>query len=313
MSRPPLLEAWFQPLGLALRLRTDSKAVLAVAEGAFRGFGPGAPVPDPDLDFRFLAGNVPNRERASSYTDSGDRVRVQEGGSTLLVDRTRGSARGRFAPALLGEPARLRLEFLELALQLLLPPRGFLGVHGAAIVRDGRAALLRAPGGGGKTTLAYAAARGGFQVLAEDAVWIDPSHGAWWGLPWWFHPRPDAGRLFPELAGLAPALVRAGAPKLAVEMAALHPGSPVPRALPGPVVLLDRRPGGASRIEPLPLPRALDLWRAGRAGTEEDFPDYERRVEELLRGNAWRLESGDDLAAALDGLADLLSNAGGLP
>ena len=301
------LESRFHPFGLSLRLRTDSPTVLAVAEGAFRGFGPGEPVSSPDFDFLFLTRGVPDRERAAAYEDSGDRVRVREGGSTLLVDRPRGRARGRFAPALLADPARLRLDFLELALQLLLPPRGFLGVHGAAIVQNGRAALLRAPGGGGKTTLAYAAARAGFQVLAEDAVWIDPAREAWWGLPWWFHPRPDAGRLFPELRDLSPALVRSGSPKLAVDMTALHPASPVPRALPGPVVLLDRRPGGPSAIMPLPLSRSRDLWRAGRAGTEEDFPGYEERVEALLRENAWHLAVGDDLPAALDLLAALLT------
>ncbi len=302
---PPrnLLESWFQPFGLSLRLRTDSPAVLAVAEGAFRGFGAGEPVASPDLDFLFLTRGVRDRERVATYEDSGDRVRVREGGSTLLVDRPRSWAQGRFPPALLADPARLRLDFLELALQLLLPSRGFFGVHGAAVVRNGRAALLRAPGGGGKTTLAYAAARSGFQVLAEDAVWIDPSRAVWWGLPWWFHPRLDAGRLFPELQGLSPALVRSGSPKLAVEMAALYPGSPVPRALPGPVVLLERRPGGSSRIAPLSLAQALPLWQAGRAGTEEGFPGYEDRVEELLRENAWRLSVGDDLTAALDLLA----------
>jgi hypothetical protein len=218
-------------------------------------------------------------------------------------------------PALLAAPARLRLELLELALQLMLPPRGFLWVHGAALVRGRRAALLRAGGGGGKTTLAYAAAASGrLRVLAEDVVWIDAAHAAWWGLPWWLYPRPESCALFPELAGRPPALRRGGGPKLAVAVESIRRGSAVPRALPGPVVLVQRRPGAAaSRLSPLALPAALDLWAAGRAGTEEDVPGYRRRVCELLAGNAWGLELGSDLDAALALIEELLAGADGGP
>jgi hypothetical protein len=364
-SHRALEEARYRPMGLVLRVRSDHPAVLGAAEDAFRGFGPADPGAAFDLDLLVLArgggadhgrrrgGDGPgqgagNREPAS-YAERGERVVVTDAGSTLIVDRGRGRARGRLTPALLADPVRLRVDLLELALQLMLPARGFLGVHGAAVVRGRRAALLRATGGGGKTTLAYAAAsRGGalgLRVLAEDVVWIDLARGSWWGLPWWAHPRPEAGRLFPELAGRAPALRRGGGPKLAVALESMRPGSASPRALPGPVVVVHRRPGvgrgpgpgpgkgaapgpeprsgpgaapvprpggmaAAGRLVPLALPEALELWSAGRAGTEEDFPDYDRHVEELLRGNAWRLDVGDGLEgvlAALGAIAELLA------
>ncbi len=283
-------------MGLLLRLRSDREEVLSAAEATFRGFGPAPAAPDalaaPDLDFRFL-------------------VRDGAGDSAITVDRAGGRAWGRLTPALLADPARLRAEFLELALQLMLPARGFLGVHGAAVVRGRRAALLRAGGGGGKTTLAYAAAaRGRLQVLAEDVVWIDAAHGLWWGLPWWLHPRMESRTLFPELAGRRPALRRGGSDKLAVEVESIRPGSAVPSALAGPVVLLERRPrAAASRITALGLPEALELWAAGRAGTEEQVPDYPRRVRRLLAGNAWKLEMGADLDEALARIEELLAAA----
>jgi hypothetical protein len=149
------------------------------------------------------------------------------------------------------------------------------------------------------------------QVLAEDVVWIDPAHENWWGLPWWLHPRPESCELFPELAGRTPALRRGNVPKLAVAVDSIRPGSAVPRALPGPVVLVRRRPGAAaSRLTALALPAALDLWHAGSAGTEEELPDYHRRVRQLLAGNAWRLDLGSDLDAALALVAELLAAAG---
>jgi hypothetical protein len=330
-------------MGLILRVRSDHRAVLAAAEDAFRGFGPADPSAAFDLDVLVLArcgGRCDDRRRGerdarggrdadgnepSRFRERGERVVVTDAGSTLIVDRGRGRARGRLTPALLADPVRLRLELLELAVQLMLPARGFLGVHGAAVVRGRRAALLRATGGGGKTTLAYAAASRsgalGLRVLAEDVVWIELARGSWWGLPWWAHPRPEAGGLFPELAGRAPVLRRAGGPKLAVALESMRPGSTSPRALPGPVMLVHRRPGvgpapgpaavdAPSRLVPLPLPEALELWSAGRAGTEEDFPGYERHVEDLLRGNAWRLDLGDGLdgvLAALRAIEELLA------
>jgi hypothetical protein len=329
-SRRALEEARFRPLGLVLRLRADHRAVLAAAADAFRGFGPADPGAVPDLDFLLLArrrGDDDDRARGTAggaggsgddrgaggngppvYAERGDRVVVTDRGSTLIVDRRRGRARARLSPALLADPARLRVELLELALQLMLPCRGFFGVHGAAVAGARRAALLRAAGGGGKSTLAYAAAsRGplGLRALAEDVVWIDLARGWWWGLPWWAHPRPEAGGLFPELAGRAPVLWRGGGPKLAVALESIRPGSTASRALAGPVILVRRRPGTAAavRLVPLALPEALELWSAGRAGTEESFPGYHRHVEELLRGNAWRLDLGDGLDAVLAALA----------
>src|ERR1700688_1562585 len=112
-------EAWYRPMGFVLRLRSDCRAVLAAAEDAFRGFGPAAPRAAPDLDFLLLA-----REKGAGrvaegpfvHEVRGQRVRVRGRGSFLIVDRARARAWGRLGPALMEEPATLRLEVLELAL-----------------------------------------------------------------------------------------------------------------------------------------------------------------------------------------------------
>jgi len=312
----PLAEAWYQPMGLALRLVTDHPAVVAAAESALRPFGPPAPRPAPDLTFRFLAAtqaaSTPPAPPEPIYAEAGARVTQRAGSAArLLADRRAGLAWGRFAPQVLAAPAYFRIHFLELALFAMLAPRGLMGVHAAACARGGRAVLLRAPGRGGKTTLAYAAARGRFQALSEDVVWIDAARGLWWGTPGWFHLRPDARVLFPELGGSAPEVTLRGEAKLAVEMEAVRPGSTVTQARPGPVVLLGRAQG-PTRFALLPLAAALDRWAAGRAGTEEGFPGYGERVRALLSGNAWALDVGDgpaEIERALDLLEGLLDGA----
>ena len=184
-----------------------------------------------------------------------------------------------------------------------------MAVHGSALVRNGRAVLLRGPGGTGKTTLAYAGARSRFQMLAEDVVWVDLPAGIWRGMPWHVHLLPDAGRFFPELDGRPAVLESAGKMKLEVDLDTVRPGCTATEARPGPIVLLEREPGPDSRLEPLHPAAALELWRRSPAGTEEDFPDYQHHVEDLLRAGAWRLRLGTDLTAletALDLLETLL-------
>lgn len=59
---------------------------------------------------------------------------------------------------------------LRTLLGWILPSRGYLLLHGAAIARDGRAALLVGSSGAGKSTLALAAFQEGWVHLGDDLV-----------------------------------------------------------------------------------------------------------------------------------------------
>jgi hypothetical protein len=206
-------------------------------------------------------------------------------------------------------PAAFRSHVLLYAFLSQLRDHGLMAVHGSALVKNGRAVLLRGPSGTGKTTLAYAGARSRFRLLSEDVVWIDLRAGLWRGIPWHVHLLPDAGRLFPELDGRPAVLESAGKMKLEVDLDTIRPGSTATEARPGPIVLLEREPGTGSRLDPLdPLApdAALELWRRSPAGTEEDFPGYLDHVKDLLKNGAWRLRRGTDLDEALGLLETLL-------
>lgn len=203
-------------------------------------------------------------------------------------------------------PAAFRSHVLLHAFLSQLRNHGLMAVHGSALVKDGRAVLLRGPGGVGKTTLAYAGARSRFRLLAEDVVWVDLRDGVWRGIPWHVHLLPDAGRLFPELDGRPAVLESAGKMKLEVDLDTIRPGSTATEARPGPIVLLEREPGTGSRLETLDPAAAMELWRRSPAGTEEDFPGYLHHVQDLLKSGAWRLWLGTDLNEALSLLETLL-------
>src|SRR5690606_15600253 len=77
------------------------------------------------------------------------------------------------SPALLADRWRLQRQLLAtLGLALLGVARGHVPLHCAALTRDGRSVLVHGPSGTGKSTLAYAAARRGYQVVSEDAVHV---------------------------------------------------------------------------------------------------------------------------------------------
>jgi hypothetical protein len=307
VSYHDLQTAWFRPMGFSLRVLTNHPTIVAAAEASFGGFGPAQPVTSPDFTLRLFAHDrAENPLREPVFHAQGGRIYQTTGhASTLVADRDQGLAWGSFSPTVLARSAFFRYHFLELAFYSLLSPRGLMAVHGAACVRSGRAMLLRAPSGGGKSTLVYASIRRRFQVLAEDVVWIDITNHLWWGLPWWCHLRSDARRLFPELALLEPVLEIQGERRLAVHLETIRPGSTVVSARPGPVVLLRRSPGGPSRLTPLTCAEAKALWYERWSGTETEFADYDRYVHDLLSHHTYRLDFGDDIERSLELLESL--------
>ncbi len=294
-------------MGLPLRLVTDSPTIHAAAEEAFGGFGPGEPGPDPVFTLRLFVHDVEDGDGPPVLRVDGPLVYQTTGrGSTLVIDRAAGHGFGYFAPETLADRASFRWHFLDLALFFLLEARGFLGLHGAAFARAGRA-LLRAPSGGGKSTLAYAASRRWFQALAEDLVWLAPEAAAVWGMPWTFHLLPDAARLFPEIAGAVPAVRGNGESKIAVDLERLRPGSTIASAVPAGVLFLHRAHGSPSRIEPVDPATAWEDWLSGAASREREVPGYDGRIRELLRTlPSWRLAVGEGVEEALDLLEPLL-------
>ena len=308
---PPtdLLEARFRPMGYELRVLTNSGTILQAARTAYGGFGAGTEGVA-DFTLRIFEHPIDDGTLGEPLfrSDAASGLVYQTTGrdSTLVMDPGRGEALAYVSPTTLGNEAFFRWHFLDFALFSLLEARGFVGVHGAAVARQGRALLLRADCGQGKSTLTFAAARRRFQALAEDVVWIAPDHRRWWGTPWTFHLLPDAPRLFPELHGYQAAVQLNGERKIAISLEALRPGSTTVSAAPGAVVLLLRAAGGRSRLEALDTDTAWQMWLEGCSSRErEHVPDYDQRIRSVLENPCYRLHFGDDIEAALDLLEPL--------
>lgn len=276
---------------------------MTAAETSFGRFGLIAATPTADFTLRLFVHPVDDGPpQAPVFSMEGSLLYQTTGrDSTLVVDLASGLALGYFSPTTVTNSIFFRWHFLELAFFMLLESRGLMGIHGAALVKNGQALLLRARSGGGKTTLAYAAAsRGPFQALAEDVVWLDARQKLWWGMPWSFHLLPDAKRLFPELAAYEPILQTNGELKLEVNLENIRPGSTTTCAQPKAIVLVERLVGGKSLLESLTLAEVRQLWPAGATGLEMKLPHHQDHLETLLSTNkTYRFYFGDDIEAGV--------------
>jgi hypothetical protein len=102
--------------------------------------------------------------------------------------------------------------FLEPLVYLMVAARHFAQVHGACVSLRGRGVVLCGESGAGKTCLAYACARAGWQLVSGDAIQIVRSSSGREiiGRPYSLRFRESARRLFPELANLQTSLSPSG-------------------------------------------------------------------------------------------------------
>lgn len=150
---------------------------------------------------------------------------------------------------------------LYVAVSETLRASGLVPLHAAVVVRDGRATVLAAPSGTGKTTTLLRLLAHGWRPLAEDLSWLDPAtgtlHGWDRGLRLW---QDGLDRLGPELARLPWATDPDG--KRFLSWDALGAGR-VPRAKLARFALLERDAARPTSLQPLPPHDAMrTLWEA---------------------------------------------------
>ena len=128
-------------------------------------------------------------------------------------------------------------------------------LHGAALMLpDGRAALLLADSGGGKTTTALALLRSGCKLLADDLAVLDAADGRprIWGIAEALNLTPQTLQFFPELRNLPDGPVLPNG-KRALAADAIYPDAY--RHEPGDLAALCRIriSGDAPELRPMPV------------------------------------------------------------
>jgi hypothetical protein len=94
---------------------------------------------------------------------------------------------------MLSRPYHLRYELIEFAVFVLAARTlRLVPLHGACIGRDGRGVLLLGSSGSGKSTLALSSLLQGLDLLAEDAVFVQPQSLLATGVANYLHVQADA-------------------------------------------------------------------------------------------------------------------------
>lgn len=246
-------------------------------------------------------GSTDHAPIAYRQPDAG-RLLITTPGSVALADRERLDAAAFVTPDLVADRRHFQYGVVEALTLFLLTGLDRHPVHAATVRRNGTAAVLVGASGTGKSTLAYAAARQGFDVLGEDVAYVQlaPAFRVW-ALPGRVHLPAEGARHFDDIGG-APTLLANGKRKVAVDAQRSAELPVADRA----VVCLLARNGAAARLEPV----SPDTVAAALTdGVEDGFSGYTETAgpaaRALAKGGAYRLELSTDPAEAVALLSDL--------
>jgi len=221
------------------------------------------------------------------------RVVVKTPASMAVSDPLRRHAVARVTRGLVADRMHFRAEVLEAVTLALLSHFDRHPVHAAAVALNGRAVLLAAPSGTGKSTLAYACHAAGMDLLGDDHVRVQLAPELrMWGWPGRVR-LTLATRWSPKLQHAGDAPESTAGNKAVVET--LDRMSAARLVAHDVVVCLLERDGGPAALTPIDaaaLARALD---AQLAPGFDRFPARWPAVRDALAARAgWRLNLSSD-------------------
>jgi hypothetical protein len=213
--------------------------------------------------------------------DTSDEVVLDTGSSRAAVTPARWTVRVTLARADLDDPIVWGRWLIEKAfLVLTLRSDCHYGLHAGALSVDGRAALVTADSGVGKSTFTAWGLFRGAEFAGEDAMMrhLDDTEGRFWGYPRCAYLDPALIRSRPELTE-ATAVPVPARDKSRVEWPALYESRLRPAVRPRALLVLTRE---HERVRPLGADAVLDLCR-GDFAAGKDSAAVQERVESDLR------------------------------
>lgn len=186
-------------LGGLFRFESDSGALIRLVEAAYGGL-PSQTLTGAAAEFRVGMRLLPRR--ANPWTAEPPAPRIWQEGKLLhadvdasncvVIDPARRCARIVVSEDMLQHAYHLRSELIEFAVFILAARGlGLVPLHAACVGRQGRGLLLLGGSGSGKSTLALHGLLRGLELLAEDAVFVQPAALLATGVPNYLHLRSE--------------------------------------------------------------------------------------------------------------------------
>jgi len=312
LSRAELkFHAMFYPLGFAVEIATNDRAVLAAANESWGGMNERY-VKAPLLLEVIVTGDEADVcppapvARARGHLFS----MVADAENQIICDLTAGVGFICIGQVALRHSNYLRYHYLEAAVYTLIGALRVTPLHAACVSRNGHGLLFCGNSGAGKSTLAYACARAGWTYTSDDATYL--LRGTLpnvIGNSQKVRFRPSAQELFPELAGRDLTPRAEGKPSIEVSSLELPNLITSDEATIHSIVFLNRRRSAVAELLPLPRASAIQYF------DEALFPDHEvharqmAALDALATARIYELQY-DNLGPAIDCLERLTEQSG---
>ncbi len=285
-----------------MAVRSNSADVIAIAQDEWHTWQQA--FDDPPIELTFQVRDNSGSSRSPAAVFHADRhlfAVVADAGNFAM-----GDTRGRLATAFLDngaidDRAYFTYHFLDAMAFQLITSLYLTPLHAASVARNGRAILFCGDSGAGKSSLSYACARRGgnnrWTFVSDDASHLlrrCAGNRRILGVPHQVRLRPDAPKLFPELAAFEAKMRGTGKLSLQIPTSKLAI-STAPTAFVDIIVLPRRIANGESRLEP--IEKALVREHCAQWFYHWDPPilaEQEAAFEELLHGaRTYSLEYSD--------------------
>lgn len=288
----------FYPAGHALEVSSDSADVLITAAKLWQRY-PALSGAQP-LRLRIIdSGSHPDsaRQRLPPCGESHLFSIVHGEHDFALADLSTGFAFASLSRETLADRGRFSYYFLEPLVYAMLGARHFVFIHASCISRDGRAILLCGDSGSGKTCLAYACARLGWDYVCGDALHVvrGDDNRTVIGRPYEIRFRESARRLFPELSRFRPAVRPNGKTDLEIDTAEL--GIPIAlRSSARHIVFIER--ADLTLLEKYSTEQAMQAFEKTICyGSDQTRMEQRETLSRFTELPVWRLDySGPDQA-----------------
>jgi hypothetical protein len=305
----------FYPLGTSIEVQSNREVVLEAARLSFSRYNRSLQTPPSQFLIQLCIDPERHDEEPRpipSYRALSHLFHIGCGETSFAIaDLAKGCAVGFVSPEIARDTSFFRYVFLECLFHVLVVHRSHTPVHCSTVALDGHGALICGPSGAGKTTLAYACAQSGMQIVSDDVVHLqmNPANNqvTLWGNPWTLRLLPDAVELFPELTGAEVKHRSDNERYLEVDVPLRLSGKALASCRPKVLVFLERGRGARTQLRPLAKETVLNRLYQDLILDEASVIERHRKVlQQLATLEAYELTYSGAPSVAVELIRGLL-------